>query len=553
MAIVRGQCGQCSMGCGLRVLTGTDRTFRTEGDPAHPANGGLLCHRAAALKTQADLEGRLLHPMVDGRGLGWDRAIATVARRLATVLARHGPGSVALHVGGALLTEDYYVANKLMKGFLGSAHIHAPWLGTAHVVQRTAFGEDVMPATLEDIDRADLILIAEMQAVETAPVLMDRIQAARAERGTRLVVLGSGRPAPNMDADLWLNVGPGGAARLLGGLLGHVATAEGGNGVLSAAHVAPSSRVAGPLEQGHDLWSVARACGLTAGAVRDLYDLWMATDSCVTLVGDGEVSLVAAAVNLHLATGRIGRPGSAPFIVTGAANGMGAREVGCTPDMLAAHRPFDAASLEQVTRFWGARSMAVAPGLEGESLLDAMRTGTIRALWSIGADEEALPWLDAARAAVPLSIRSTCFADEAAAGWTIALPSPVWIEKDGTVTGMDRLVSRHRRLFDLPGEARPDWWAVTKVAQAMGWADAFPHIWAADIYREHARLTAYGNDGMRILDLKRHAAISNPAYDELTPWRWGDVPFDEGRFATPDGRASLVPMDFRETVGEAGS
>jgi len=185
MAIVRSLCGQCGMGCGVRAMTGTDRDLRIEGDKAHPANVGRLCEGADMLTAMADLDGRLLHPQVEGKRATWDNAIALIARRLAAVQARHGPGSVALHVGGGLLTEDYYVANKLMKGFLGSAHIHAPWRGAIGDVQRAAYGEDVMPATLEDIDRADLILIADVPALLAHPLLLERVQDARTTRGIR--------------------------------------------------------------------------------------------------------------------------------------------------------------------------------------------------------------------------------------------------------------------------------------------------------------------------------------------------------------------------------
>ncbi|MEW6626227.1 MAG: NagC family transcriptional regulator, partial [Pseudomonadota bacterium] len=162
---------------------------------------------------------------------------------------------------------------------------------------------------------------------------------------------------------------------------------------------------------------------------------------------------------------------------------------------------------------------------------------------SIGEDPAAESWLAQARSLVGLSIRATHRAEAAAQGWTALLPAPVGIEQDGTMTALDRLVSRQRRLFDLPGEARPLWWMLTRMAQAMGWGDAFHYERPADIYREHVRLTAYRNAGDRLLNLKRHAPISNPAYAELTPWRWGEVPFDEGRFPTPDGRARLLPID----------
>lgn len=188
MAIVRSQCGQCGVGCGIRAVTDTDRRVTVEGDRLHPANGGLLCDRGQALGDDAiSLEGRLLRPLVDGRPTGWDRAIAQVARRLSTIMARHGPGGIALHIGGGLLTEDYYVANKLMKGFFGSAHIHAPWRDGSSAAHVRAFGEDVMPAAYEDIDRAATILLVG-GGIMAQPVLLDRVKAAR-EAGARLVLL----------------------------------------------------------------------------------------------------------------------------------------------------------------------------------------------------------------------------------------------------------------------------------------------------------------------------------------------------------------------------
>jgi assimilatory nitrate reductase catalytic subunit len=292
----------------------------------------------------------------------------------------------------------------------------------------------------------------------------------------------------------------------------------------------------------HDLWSVARSCGLSPVELRALYDRIAAVPRIVTLFGGADEGLARAVIDFHLATGRIGRPGAAPFAMTAAANGMGGREVGCNASGLAAHRGFTAEAMAAIARFWSAEAMATGPGLDGAELADAVRDGRIRALWSIGGDGIDPAWLRAALDAVPLGIRSTPWADPERDGRGIVLPSASWVEKDGTLTGADRLISRQRRLFPLPGEAKPDWWIVTQVARAMGWQAAFHYEWAAEIYREHVRLTAYGNDGARLLNLRRHAPISNPAYEELTPWRWGELPFDEGRFPTPDGKARLLPL-----------
>jgi assimilatory nitrate reductase catalytic subunit len=553
--VIRSLCGQCGVGCGIRAVTGEGREVTIAGDPVHPANGGLLCDRSHALADMLSLEGRLLRPTIGGRPAGWDRAIAQAARRLGEVIARHGPASVALHVPGGLLTEDYYVANKLMKGFVGSANIDAPFAGAGGVAsaQRAAFGEDVMPAAYEDLGQADLLLLVGGSTARRHPVLHDRIEAIRAERGTPLILITPGDDRQDVEADLRLNVTPGSEVVLLAGLLLHCHD----SGAVDAGF--PANRLAMPdgfwtaLRKGHDLWSVARACGLGPADVRGFYEAVAAVPRMVTLfspVGAGAAArrLSAAVLNLHLATGRIGRPGAAPFAVTAAANGMGGREVGCRAGELAAHRDFSVESLAEVGRFWGATAIADRPGLSDTPLAEAVEAGQVKALLVMGGLPSASHPIRALLAQVPLAILTTPWTEAEASGpRMIALPSPLWVEKDGTLTGADRLISRQRRLFPLPGEAKPDWWIMTRLARAMGWRDAFHYERPADIYREHVRLTAYCNQGARLLNLKRHAPISNPAYEELTPWRWGEVPFDEGRFSTPDGKARLVPSWNQES------
>ncbi|WP_031294760.1 molybdopterin oxidoreductase family protein [Sphingobium ummariense] len=539
MAVIRTLCGQCSVGCGLRATPFEDGLM-VEGDRMHPANGGLLCPVGEALAGPRRMEGRLLGPLVDGRAVGWDRAIAQAARRLRDVIGRHGPGSVALHVGGDLTTEDYYAANKLMKGFIGSAHIDAPWsTDGAMVAHRRIFGEDVVPAALEDVDRADLILVVGARGLDDHPVLEDRVRAAGDEKA-HLVLIGTGGSLP--DGAIRLPAPRGSEARLLAGLLRHCWDA----GLLDldwlARHVAVPDGFWAGLQAGHDLWSVARACGLSPAELRAFYDLFAASRATVTLFNplDEPDALAAAILNLHVATGRIGRPGCVPFALATSANAMGGREVGCMASILAAHQPFSPDVVARVARFWAAPAMSTGPGLEGEALLQAIRDGEVRALWSLGGADT--HWLREAAHHAPLVLLSTGQQAMAALdGVDIAFPSADWAERDGTLTSADRLIGRQRRIFPLAGEAKPHWWIVTRLAQAMGWRDAFHYERPADIYREHVRLTAYHNEGGRLLDLRRHAPISNPAYEELTPWRWGELPFDGGRFPTVDGRARLVP------------
>ncbi|WP_022681464.1 molybdopterin oxidoreductase family protein [Sphingobium bisphenolivorans] len=550
MPVIRSLCGQCSLGCGVRAVVGEAREVSIAGDPAHPVNSGRLCPKSTALTEQLKLDDRLLQPMINGRPVGWPRAISHAARRLSHIIACHGGESVALHVAGDLLTEDYYVANKLMKGFVGSAHIDAPGIETDGVAaaQRAAFGEDVMPAAMEDVEQADLLLVVGAATLHRHPILHERIKAARAGQGSRLVLIARGEEGGDIDADLRVAIAPGSEAAFFSGLLLHAHDSGSlDESLIASSLIIPPDFWAG-LKRGHDLWSVARLCGLDAGPLRSLYEMVLGSGRLVTLFspdsdasGDVGVRLAGTILNLHLATGQVGKPGAAPFAIAGAPNSMGAREVGCGAAELSAHRDFCGTGAAHVARFWGAPALVSGAGLSGEALTEAVAGGRIKAMLMLGGLSSAADRLRGLLDRIPLAILSTPWIEpELKTGRLIALPSPPWIEKDGTLTSTDRLISRQRHLLPLAGEARPDWWIVTQIARAMGWGDAFHYERPAEIYREHARLTAYYNEDRRLLNLRRHAPISNPAYAELTPWRWGEVPFDEGRFPTSNRKARLV-------------
>jgi assimilatory nitrate reductase catalytic subunit len=206
---------------------------------------------------------------------------------------------------------------------------------------------------------------------------------------------------------------------------------------------------------------------------------------------------------------------------------------------LAAHHDFGMKGWESVRRFWSAPKLARTPGLSGAALVDAIVDGRIKALLMLGAMPPA--WFDAFPVNRPFTLFAGDRLDPALADRIdIVFPMAAMLERDGTLTSADRLIGRQRPVFPLAGDARPGWSIVTQIARAMGWAEAFHYERPAEIYREHARLSAYHDEGRRVFTLRRHAPVSNPAYQELTPWRWGELPFDEGRFPTGNGKARLI-------------
>ena len=554
--MIRTTCAYCGVGCGITATVTGERSVEIKGDADHPANRGRLCSKGTHLGETTNLDGRLLHPEINGKRASWDKALDLVARRFSQTIAQHGPNSVAFYVSGQLLTEDYYVANKLMKGFIGSANIDTNsrlCMSSAVAGHMRAFGEDVVPASYNDLDAADLIVLVGSNTAWCHPIVYQRIMAARAARGTKLVVIDPRRTETCEDADLHLAIRPGSDVALFNGLLAHCREA----GLIDQAYLSRSVDVPGDfwdrLGEGSDLWSVARACDVQPADLRRFFDLFAAHPRTVTMFSQGVnqslrgTDQVNAIINIHLATGRIGKPGAAPFSITGQPNAMGGREVGGLASTLAAHMDFASENVARVARFWGTENVAAKPGLKAVDLFRGIGEGRIKALW-VMATNPAVSMPDAgavreALAACPFVVVSDCVADTDTTRFAhVKLSAAGWGEKDGTVTNSERTISRQRRLFSLPGEARPDWWIVKEVARRMGWAGEFAYSRPADIYREHARLSAYQNDGRRLFDIGRHAAIPNADYEDMAPWRWGGDAFADGRFPTPDGRARLVPV-----------
>ena len=560
MAQVRTTCAYCGVGCGIRATRTGKREVRIEGDPEHPANAGRLCSKGTHLGETVGLEGRLLHPMIGKRRASWDKALDLVAKRFRQTIAEHGPDSVAFYVSGQLLTEDYYVANKLMKGFIGSANIDTNsrlCMSSAVVGHIRAFGEDVVPASYGDLDQADLIVLIGSNTAWCHPIVYQRIQAARVARGTKLVVIDPRRTETAGEADLHLAIRPGSDVALMNGLLGHCRD----HGLIDQGYL--SQHVSVPddfwiaLGEGSDLWSVARTCDVSPADLRRFYDLFAANPRTVTLFSQGiNQSLVGtdqvnAILNLHLATGRIGKPGAAPFSITGQPNAMGGREVGGLASALAAHMDFAPENVTRVGRFWAAPRMARKPGLKAVDLFRQIGEGRVKALW-VMATNPAVSMPDAGRvreslASCPFVVVSDVIADtDTTAHAHVRLPAAAWGEKDGTVTNSERTISRQRPFFPLPGEAKPDWWIVAQVGRRMGWKTAFSYESPADVWREHCRLSIYENEGQRLFALPGHAGMANAAYEAMEPFRWGGEPFANGSFPTPDGRARLVTVKQRE-------
>jgi assimilatory nitrate reductase catalytic subunit len=573
---VKTTCPYCGVGCGVIATPDGKGGLDIAGDPDHPANFGRLCSKGSALGETVGLATRLLHPMLRTRSGAYERAtwadaLDRVADGLQRIRRDHGADALAFYLSGQLLTEDYYVANKLMKGFLGSGHVDTNsrlCMASSVAGHRRAFGSDTVPGSYEDLDQADLIVLVGSNAAWCHPVLFQRMQKNRIERGARLIVIDPRRTATAEGADMLLAIRPGADAILWQGLLVHLAQHDALDRAFINAHTQGfDAALSAAQAAAPDVATVAAITGLAAVDVEAFFTAWRTTPQVVSAWSQGinqsaqGTDKVDAIINCHLSTGRIGKPGLGPLSLTGQPNAMGGREVGGLANMLAAHMGYTPAEIDRVRRFWAAPAMAQSEGLKAVQMMEAVAEGRIRALWVMGTNPAvSLPRADHVRTALGrldlfVVSENVLSNDTLNAGAHVLLPAAAWAEKDGTVTNSERRISRQRGLMPLPGDVQPDWWIMGEVARRLGFGDAFAWEGPAGIFREHAALSAFENGGARDFDIGALAGLDAAAYDALEPVQWpvragaasGTARmFADGRFFHADGKARFVaPAGFK--------
>lgn len=582
MSVNNTSCAYCGVGCGVSISQSHDADRPVlVGDSAHPANWGRLCAKGERLLESLTLPNHLYYPrqVKEGRNLPWSEAIATIAQRFTASIAEHGPDSVALYLSGQLLTEDYYVANKFAKGFLGTANVDTNsrlCMSSAVSAHIRAFGEDVVPGCYADLELADVVVLIGANTAWTHPVLFQRILAARETRGTRLVVVDPVSTASAQQADLHLAITPGSDIYLFNGLLCHLAKTRSLDADYIAAHTQGFEAALARAQQlAPSVAETAKRCGLTVAQVKAFFALYHPSCKTVSASCQGVNQSVRgtdctnAIINTHLALGHIGQVGCGFFSLTGQPNAMGGREVGGMATQLACHLGFSAPEVQLVSEFWQATTMATTPGFTAVELFDAMASGQIKAVWILGTNPMvSMP--DTGRIAHALAtcpfvvVSDISGATDTAQMADIVLPAKGWGEKSGTVTNSERTLTRQRAFMVPKGEAKSDWWALAQVAKTMGFA-GFEYNASVDIFREFVALSTRVNTVFphKVFSLSGLSELTDEAYDNLVPTQWpvrhasdigqqGKRLFADGRFATPSGRAHFIPsaLSTPDTLSE---
>ena len=535
----KSTCAYCGVGCGIEANIQANGDLSIRGDESHPANFGNLCSKGLALGETVSHQGRLLHPSIDGVDTNWSTALQHVATQFSQAIKDHGPDSVAFYVSGQLLTEDYYVANKLMKGFIGSGNIDTNsrlCMSSSVAGHKRAFGSDTVPGCYEDLDTAELVVITGSNLAWCHPVLFQRLKKQKEQRNNLFIVVIDPRETDTCSiADLHLALQPETDVLLFNGLLAYLAEhkkidnqyiQEHSEGFETALNTAK--------DDAQNINHLAKKLGLSTADINTFYQQFSNTDKTVTIYSQGVnqstqgSNKVNSIINCHIATGRIGKPGMGPFSITGQPNAMGGREVGGLANTLAAHMEFgDKRAHQLISDFWQTDNLATSPGLKAVDLFEEMNKGKIKAVWIIATNPVvSLPNSNKIIAALekcPLVVVSDCMAETATTAYAdVLLPAQGWSEKSGTVTNSERRISRQRRLLPSPGVAKADWWIISEVAKYMGFNNAFNYLHEGEVFTEFAKMTALDNeDGLsRDLNLIGLTQLDAKGYGQLSPQQW---------------------------------
>jgi assimilatory nitrate reductase catalytic subunit len=577
MTETRSTCPYCGVGCGVVIESDGAQITGVRGDPDHPANFGRLCSKGSTLHLTAaapiTLQARLLRPQRRAaRGkepveIGWDDALDDAAARFARTIAEHGRDAVGFYVSGQLLTEDYYVFNKLAKGLIGTNNIDTNsrlCMSSAVAGYKATLGADAPPACYDDLDHADCVFIAGSNLAYAHPILMRRLEDARRARPSmKIVVVDPRRTETAEFADLHLRIEPGTDVALFHAML-HAMLWE---GLVAARYIESHTTGFDALEarvRDYAPEEVAGLCGIDEAALLQAAR-WFAQPGGSTLSlycqglnqSSSGTAKNAALINLHLATGQIGRPGAGPFSLTGQPNAMGGREVGGLANLLSAHRDLaDPAHRAEVARLWGVDDVPAAPGRTAVEMFEAAADGALKALWIACTNPaQSLPGQATVRRALQRAefvVVQEAFATTATCAHAdLLLPAATWGEKDGTVTNSERRISRVRPAVTPPGAARADWAIAVDFARRLearlrpGRPTLFPYADAEAVWNEHRESTR-GRD----LDI---TGLSYALLD-AAPQQWPCPAhattgrarlYEDGRYPTADGRARFADVAFR--------
>ncbi|WP_298882946.1 nitrate reductase [uncultured Polaribacter sp.] len=521
---IKTTCSYCGVGCGIIVKKDINNKVFVEGDKDHPVNKGLLCSKGMNLHYVAnDTSDRILYPEMrwsrshPRERVSWDTALDRAANVFKSIIKKHGPDSVAFYVSGQSLTEEYYIANKLTKGFIGTNNIDTNsrlCMSSAVVGYKKTFGEDSVPISYEDIDLADCFLITGANPAWCHPILFRRIEKRKEENpNVKIIVIDPRKTDSANFADLHLQLKPGtdvvlynaiGRRLYKKGLIDedfikkHTQGFDAYKEIIFGTTLKKASKICGVPE--NDIEKAAEMIGLSKGFI----SMWAMGLNQSVVGTDKNVSLL----NLSLITGHVGKPGSGPFSLTGQPNAMGGREVGGMANLLAVHKDLNNEEhRREVAQFWGVDKISPNPGLTATELFDGLESGKVKAVWIASTNPlVSMPNSHQIEKAMAKSkfvvVQEISHKADTLEYADLVLPAAAWLEKEGTMTNSERRISYLPKEIEAPGEARPDVEIFCDFAQRMGFR-GFDFNGAEEIYDEYASMTKGTNIDVSFLNYER--------------------------------------------------
>lgn len=564
-------CCYCGVGCGIVVNKDAQGNIHVEGDKNHPVNKGMLCSKGMNLHyTVNDRSDRLLYPEMrynknqPRQRVSWDVALERTAAVFKTLINKYGPDSVAFYASGQCLTEEYYVVNKLIKGFIGSNNIDTNsrlCMSSAVVGYKMSLGEDSVPVSYDDLELCDVIFVAGANPAWCHPILWRRVEAAREKNPDLKIIVSDPRKTQTCSmADVHLQLNPG-TDVTLHHAIGRCLIEE---GFIDFDFISDHT-------EGFEKYRIrvfertiaeaASICGIDEKDIRLAAQYIANAKGFITMWTMGlnqsviGVNKNLSLINLNLITGQIGKPGAGPFSLTGQPNAMGGREVGGLSNLLPAHRDLSKEEhRNEVERFWQIPLGTISPkaGLTATEMFEALNDGKLKAIWilctnpliSLPDVRKAEEGLKKAKFVVVQDVTNKLetlqYAD-------VVLPAAAWTEKEGTMTNAGRYISHLSKIVDAPGEALPDAEIICRFAQKMGY-EGFDFKNFSEIYAEHAALTKGTNIDISDLNyekIKAKRAIQWP-YKEVS----GDKEYNgtarlfaDKKFYTPSQKAIIHSFD----------
>ncbi|HSY62177.1 MAG TPA: molybdopterin-dependent oxidoreductase, partial [Cytophaga sp.] len=563
--IYRSTCPYCGVGCGVKIHKSLSGSLRIEGDESHPANKGMLCSKGMNLHYAAMAPDRLLYPEMRGnrnmplQRVSWDTALDRAAAVFKALISTYGPDSVGYYISGQCLTEEYYIANKIAKGFIGTNNIDTNsrlCMSLAVTAYKLALGENSVPLSYDDIELADCFFISDANPAWCHPILFRRLENHKAvDPDIKIIVVDSRKTEFCSLADIHLQIKPGTDIVLCHAIARHLIETN----KIDLDFITHHTSGYEAFKEKVSVLSIQEAadiCMIDIDLLIRAADMIGASKAFISMWATGlnqsiiEVNKNVSLLNLSLITGQIGKPGAGPLSLTGQPNAMGGREVGDFSNMLPAHKNLNSyKDRQEVADFWGVPTISDKAGLTATEMFDQLLSGRMKAIWIICTNplvslpdaRNADAALRNARFVVVQDISNTSdtlkYAD-------LVLPAAAYTEKEGVMTNSDRRISYLAKVIDPPGEALPDIDILCRFAAKMGWKNSFNYSSNAEIFEEYARITKNTNidiSGLTYADLIARRSVQWPV---PTPYHPGTPRlFTDHKFYTPTGLANIISVD----------